>query len=195
MEDLIKEVRYLRDRQDIFDCVHLYSRGLDRHDVEILAKKVYHKDGLDEHGRAKFNDIVKFAEGMNTLHDAHYEAHQHHITNHNCDLDGDVAHCESYVIVTLLSKEPPQKVWLSGGRYIDRIERRDGCWKIALRTSVLEWAFEADGALFSDSAFTTFGFPKGIQSRDDPSYLRPLTVPPEVVAAYPNKFDVYFENS
>ena len=34
---LEKEVRYLSDRQDIFDCILRYTRGLDRLDDKILT--------------------------------------------------------------------------------------------------------------------------------------------------------------
>ena len=49
VQRLAAEVRELRDRQDILDCLTRYSRGLDRHDSELLAS-VYHGDAVDHHG-------------------------------------------------------------------------------------------------------------------------------------------------
>jgi hypothetical protein len=35
--DPARDLQYLLDRQAILDCVYQYSRGLDRHDVDILS--------------------------------------------------------------------------------------------------------------------------------------------------------------
>jgi hypothetical protein len=176
IEELIKAVQYLRDRQEILDCINRYSRALDRHDTEMMTTGVYHPDGLDEHGAARFNNPQAFMDWINEGHDRHFTAHHHHITVHNCDLDGDTAHTESYVILMLSPTfEPQKKNWILSGRYIDRLEKRDGKWKIALRTSVIEWAMEADDRLLRDPTFVSFGFKAGTHDRSDPSYDRPLT--------------------
>jgi hypothetical protein len=39
----------LVDRADILDCVQRYARGIDRHDVELVAS-CYHPDAIDDHG-------------------------------------------------------------------------------------------------------------------------------------------------
>jgi hypothetical protein len=62
------------------------------------------------------------------------------------------------------------------GRYIDRLERRDGAWKIAVRRSTVELAFTADASLVQSPFFTDLGYLKGTRDRDDPSYTRPLTI-------------------
>ena len=43
------DVQRLLDRQAISDCVHRYSRGLDRHDDAMVAS-CYWDDAIDEHG-------------------------------------------------------------------------------------------------------------------------------------------------
>ena len=48
------------------------------------------------------------------------------MTNHWIDIEGDAAVGESYVIAyQQIAGEEPQDV-MTGGRYIDRYERRDG---------------------------------------------------------------------
>jgi hypothetical protein len=64
---------------------------------------------------------------------------------------------------------------LAGGRYIDRLERRQGEWRIAAREVVIEWVVAADGA---QALFSIGAFPKGAWDRSDLSYRRPLEVQP-----------------
>jgi ketosteroid isomerase-like protein len=183
MNDLIVEVQYLRDRQDILDCINRYSRALDRHDRDMMLS-VYHEDGIDEHGDPQVNTPGDFFDWVNKVHEDNWTMHHHHVTVHNCDLQGDTAHCESYVIVSLSTKTEPQKVWITSGRYIDRLEKRKGQWKIAYRTSVLEWSFEADGSLFTNPAYSAYGFPMGTHDRSDRSYQRPLRLEAKKAAAF-----------
>ncbi len=41
LEQLARDVQYLKDRQAIEDCVHRHARGHDRFDVEIMTS-CYH---------------------------------------------------------------------------------------------------------------------------------------------------------
>ena len=173
LEQLRRDVQYVRDRLDILDCVNNQSRGHDRHDVELMTS-VYHDDGVDEHG-AVMNLGPEYGEWANRQHSAAFADHLHHITTHTCDIDGDVAHCESYVIGALVSRDG-MSTTLAGGRYLDRLERRDGAWRIALRRCTIEWAVPGRSILES-GAFA--GFLKGTWDTRDPSYARPLQLDTE----------------
>src|SRR5215470_12069157 len=120
--DTARDLQYLLDRQEILDCVYQYSRGLDRHDVEVLSD-AYHPDAIDHHG-GFVGYIPEFVQWGNALHEADYLAHTHNITTHNCEIDGDTAHAESYVMDTLLAPDTAT-VTVMGGRYVDRLERRE----------------------------------------------------------------------
>lgn len=65
--------------------------------------------------------------------------------------------------------------WLAGGRYLDRLERRDGEWRIALRTNVVEWSGTVPTMPlpFAEVA-DLFANGRPARSGDDPSYTRPL---------------------
>jgi ketosteroid isomerase-like protein len=167
------ELRELLDRQAIRDCVHRYARGLDRHDDEMIAS-AYHEGALDRHGDF-LGSVAEFIPWANALHAAEWVAHHHHLTTHNVELDGDTAHAETYCIGTFLRKDG-SAVDMAGGRYIDRLERRDGEWKIAAREVVIEWACAADAR---SSRFSTDPFPDGTWDTTDLSYRRPLTVDPD----------------
>ena len=169
LDQLRREVQYLKDRLAILDCVNNQSRGHDRHDVELM-KSVYHDDGVDEHGP----DVQRgpdYAEWANSVHSAVFADHLHNITTHTCEIDGDVAHCESYVMGAMLLRDG-KTLSLMGGRYLDRLERRDGVWRIALRRCTIEWATQGDASMLSSGAFQ--GFLKGAQDETDLSYSRPL---------------------
>jgi 3-phenylpropionate/cinnamic acid dioxygenase small subunit len=172
---LREQVQELLDRQAIHDVVLRYARGLDRHDHEIYAS-VYHEDGIDRHGEfiGRRDEFVKW--GIDLLA-SEWDAHTHFITNHRVDIDGDVAHSECYALFAQRRRDRPV-VDIGGARYIDRLERRNGEWRVAARECVIEWTAEANT--------TTFGgaetYRHGTWDRTDPSYERPFELPdPETV--------------
>jgi hypothetical protein len=173
LEDLRRDIGYLKDRTAILDCIARHSRGCDRHDGELL-NDTYHVDGVDEHGLA-INRGSEYAQWVNALHAATSQTHLHNVTTHTCDIDGDVAHAESYVLVTMLDPVGTTATVMCG-RYIDRLEKRDGAWKIAVRRATVELAFTADASLLQSPFFKDQRYLKGTRDRDDLSYERPLSL-------------------
>ena len=117
----------------------------------------------------------EYAAWANAVHGATSQAHMHHITTHTCKIDGDEAHAESYVLVALLAKDGKSATMMCG-RYIDRLERRDGAWKLAVRRATVELAFAADASLLQSEFFRNQRFIKGTRDRSDLSYERPLSI-------------------
>jgi hypothetical protein len=173
LEQLRSDVQYLKDRQAILDCIARHARGHDRHDIELLTS-AYHPDGTDEHGHA-INPGPKYGEWANAIHGAGSQLHTHNITTHICEINGDLAHCESYVIVLLLDKNGTTARMISG-RYIDRLEKREGQWKIALRRSTVDVLLAGDASVLKHPAFTAQGYTKGLWDKRDVSYQRPLSL-------------------
>ena len=93
-EELEAAVVRLQDRQSISDCLSRYSRAVDRLDRELLLS-VYHEDAIDDHG-VFVGGPEAFADWVIAMHTATHLSHQHCIFNSTVDLDGDVAHVESY---------------------------------------------------------------------------------------------------
>ena len=118
------DVQRLLDRQAISDCVHRYSRGLDRHDDAMVAS-CYWDDAIDEHGPFT-GSPQEFIAWANDLHSTSFRGHQHHITTQTVEIDGDTAHAESYILGVLTRKGDGEVSDIAGGRYLDRLERRDG---------------------------------------------------------------------
>lgn len=173
VQKLARDVQYLMDRQAILDVIAKHARGHDRHDVELLTG-AYHEDGVDEHGHA-INPGPNYAEWANAVHAAGSVLHTHNITTHVCEIEGDVAHCESYVIVALLNKDEKGARMISG-RYIDRLEKRDGAWKIALRRSTVDVLISGDASILKAPLFVQQGYSKGLWDKRDVSYQRPLSL-------------------
>jgi hypothetical protein len=171
--ELLSTVRYLKDRQDILDCIQRECRARDRQDSEQIAS-CWWPEGTDEHGSFIYH-MPDYPEQANAGHRAMFHMTSHNITNHLCEIDGDTAHCETYVIGGLR--------WLDGhatsiafGRYLDRLEKRNGEWRMLVRRCTLEMTADADPSWINGEAIR--GFLKPQWNKDDPSYERPYEAKP-----------------
>jgi len=173
LEQLKQDVQYLKDRTAILDCISKHARGHDRHDVEMITE-AYHQDGIDEHGLA-INPGPEYAAWANAAHSAGSLLHTHNITTHTCEINGNEAHCESYVLVLLLNNDG-ETARLISGRYIDRLEKRDGQWKIALRRTTVDVLLAGDASILKAPVFRDQGYTRGMRDKTDVSYQRPLTL-------------------
>lgn len=174
IDDLRVTVALLKARQDILDCITRECRGRDRQDVEQIAG-CWWEDGVDEHG-AIVTYAPDYPRRANMGHAANFHMTSHNITNHLCEIEGDVAHCETYVIGALHWLEG-DRTTLGIGRYVDRLERRNGEWRIAVRRCTIEATLDGNAGWVHSK--NVEGFLKGLWSRDDPSYERPLRWKPK----------------
>jgi hypothetical protein len=164
----VAAVRRLLDHQAIVDCITRYARGVDRSD-ESLVRSAYQPDAVEDHGAyiGGVDGLVRF------LAAAHrpFPAYQRYVTNHTIDIDDDraAAHAETYYLCLLRQKD--SGLLANGGRYIDRLERRSGDWRIAHRVVVMEWEGTIDGG----SPRYPVTLPAA-PAPDDLSYARPLAV-------------------
>ena len=167
----LARLEQLLDRQDILDCLVRFSRGMDRFDRELFLS-AFHLNAVISAGEfvGGPQDLYDWA---SQLHKQGQSATHHNLLNHSCDIDGEVAHTETYYL--FVGRNRDDSNWMAGGRYIDRVERRDGMWKITLRTNAIEWS-----GMVPTMDIPFAGVPdihlNGIPSRskEDPSYLRPL---------------------
>ena len=162
----IAALRGLLDRQAIIDCITRYARGVDRDDVDLI-RSAYHPDAVEDHG-AFVGEVDGLVDFLAMAHRP-FPGYQRYVSNFDIEIDGDVAHCESYYFC-VLRRDDKGRVLANGGRYVDRLERRDGQWRIARRVVVMEW----EGNMEGGAPRYPGELPR--RDRDDISYRRPLEV-------------------
>lgn len=130
-------LRELLVRQRIADLIATYMRGLDRQ-MPNLVRSVFHDDATTDYGSYKGgpDGFVDFAMGF--LKDQ--AANHHMIGQFQLSLEGDVGFGEVYFQAHhRISDGDQEKDFFVSGRYVDRYENRNGAWKIAHRTEVVDW--------------------------------------------------------
>jgi ketosteroid isomerase-like protein len=131
------EIQRLIDEAAIRRLIALYPRALDRHDHDLLAS-MFHPDAIDDHGPAN-GPVSNFLALMRERSRAgvHWT---HHYGNQIIELEGDTAFVETYCIALCrqgaVGEEGYGREILLRLRYLDRVEKRDGVWKIAHRKLV-----------------------------------------------------------
>jgi len=157
LEDLLAEAQ-IKD-------VHIrYCRANDRRD-EGLMRSCFHPDAVI--ALHKDLDVEGFiALGREIL--GQYVVTWHNTGNQLVEVRGDVAMAEHYTISShriAASADGPERDWIAHGRYIDRMERRDGVWKIARRKLVVDYTrMDPVGEAVSPASGG------GMRDRSDPSY-------------------------
>src|SRR3546814_9565762 len=81
-------------KQKIREVVTRYCRGVDRMDRDLFLS-AYHPDAIDDHGFVVAGPEAFWA-WVHHYHTTAQSTHQHIITNHSCELDGNIAHAETY---------------------------------------------------------------------------------------------------
>jgi ketosteroid isomerase-like protein len=167
------EARRLLDVLAIEELLRKYCRAVDRVDLELLTS-CYHTDAVDTHPGTTIEDqhnFISWAE--ETLSKWGPGGMMHFLTNIVVEVDGDVAWAESYFHAFHwgMPRTDPNKNYLGGGRYIDRLERREGLWKIVERNPLREFHL-----VYPEGSFFTFEDDSYSASRDrsDPSYERTI---------------------
>ncbi len=172
LAELQAAVAYLSARQQISDVYRRYMRGFDRNDVELLRSACW-PDVQINYG-PEVNTFDEFVARHLDAHTAHAASWGHLITNETVEIDGDIAHLETYVTGLFMpNADNGDESWFGvrplivGGRYIDRLDRLDGEWRIAVREFVPHFSAWLDGT-------PGLSWPDSRWSRSDLSYRRPL---------------------
>jgi hypothetical protein len=170
--ELVAKIRELSDRAEIHDCMQRYARGIDRQDRALL-RSAYHDGAVDDHV-GFIGEVDDFIDWVLAYH-ATQTRYQHYLLNHSADIDGDEAHSETYYLFVGTDREPANHITISGGRYVDRLERRDGRWAIVDRVCIVEFNAESESHITEEVLAMMVGMPLSRQDTTDPSYARPLS--------------------
>ncbi len=125
------------DREQIRDCIARLARGEDRRDPDLIRAS-YWPDSTTDYGMWS-GDFAAYLAWVVPGADA-IKVTQHVLGQSVVDLDGDVARVETHVnSYHRVDMGAGDRDTLIGGRYLDRMEKRDGQWRIAQRTMLYDW--------------------------------------------------------
>ena len=160
-----QKLQELIDHHDIRQVLYRYCRGIDRLDEELIAS-VYHEGSQDNHGNFQ-GEGATFAKYVIEALKAS-AATTHTLGQSLISVKGNKASSETY-IHAVHTREEGEETYLDhfSGRYVDKLERREGQWGIIDRVVVWDWSkTERIEAAF----YSRDDFPNGQRSRDDLCY-------------------------
>jgi hypothetical protein len=165
------DLQSLLDREAIRDVLMRYARGIDRCDRSLL-EGVYWPDAIDDHGNFR-GSAAEFIDWCLPLLRERMDQTSHMLGNILIQLDGDSAAVESYFEAYHRFRPEAGQPYdaVLGGRYIDRMEKRGGEWRIADRIAVYDWARDyPDSADWSSTDVIGLGLRIQSNRENDPSY-------------------------
>ena len=130
----VPNLEEMADRLAIIEIIHTYARGVDRADAGILKSTCWDDAELDYGGYKgpahAFCEMLP--DGLRMFLNT-----QHQISNTLIEISGNTANVESYL--TAHHRRPNDTEMTYIGRYLDRMEKREGVWKINFRQIVMTW--------------------------------------------------------
>lgn len=131
LDDLIAEA-------EIRDLQNTYCRAFDRVDMDLL-RSCFHADAELDFGfyQGGIDGFVEMSAAGMPL----YTSTTHFTGNQIVKVNGNNAWAEHYAITTLRmagDEHGPAREIVNNVRYVDRAERRDGDWRIARRTLLID---------------------------------------------------------
>ena len=152
---LMHELQILLDKQAITEVMMTYCRAVD-HLNEDAVRAIFHPESQHRHGFSGpssttdgSEDFVGYALGFLRA----FTRTHHQLGNIFIEIEdgGDVAFTEAYftafhrrrALGDPLAGEDATETemdYFVAGRYLDRLEKRDGVWKITHRTGLTDWA-------------------------------------------------------
>jgi hypothetical protein len=155
------------DHYEIRKTLSEYCQGCDRCDEPRMGS-VYAEDSFDDHGnfRAPGQEYVRLmtAEVLATT-----TSLAHLLGQSLIRVDGDEAGAETYFLAVLRTPREGggETCHQLGGRFVDRLSRTDGVWRIKHRTVVRDWSISLP---VEQDWVAENGLRDGARSDDDPAF-------------------------
>jgi hypothetical protein len=128
----------LADKQAITELIYTYCRAVDRLDAP-LGHSIFHEGAYADYSKGDYQGPGTGKIDHICEQHLHLTSHSHQVSNILIEVDGDEAGSESYVHGTMRFEEGGKHIQISvWGRYLDKWEKRDGCWGIVHRMVVFE---------------------------------------------------------
>lgn len=174
-----RSLEVLLDKQEIHELHARYCRGIDRMDPDLI-RSVFHEDATEHHPPWYEGSAIAYVDSAMAQAGGPQNGPWFHMfSNELIDVQGDVAYSEMYLF-NVNRIEDQGFDFILAGRYVERLERRNGEWRIAWRSRVTDITrVENVGKIwsttwpdFNDNIF-------GKRSGDDISYHIPRAEDPE----------------
>lgn len=137
MNAMTDDVKVFVEREKIRDCIARLARGEDRRDAARISA-CYWPDSTSDYGVFK-GDFAAYLAWVVPGSPA-IPVTQHVLGQSVIELDGDTALVETQVTsYHRIDMGAEHRDTVIGGRYLDRLEKRDGEWRIAERTMLYDW--------------------------------------------------------
>jgi hypothetical protein len=133
------QLQGLLDRQAITEVLYQYCRACDRAD-EVLLRACFHPGSEHRHGGFEGLSADFCSMAMRIIGAA--ATTKHVLSNVQIELDGESAVTESYYHAyhrVTNRRTGLEEDNFSGGRYLDRFERREGHWRIVRRVGLIDF--------------------------------------------------------
>jgi len=129
----------LIDKQAIAEVLYRYCRGCDRAD-EATLRACFHPESIHRHGgfQGTSSDFATLA--MKIIRAT--KLTKHLLTNVLIELDGELAASEAHYFAyhrQVDAKSGAERDYFTGGRYLDRFQKRGGEWKIIARVGLIDF--------------------------------------------------------
>jgi len=136
-------IENLLAKQEIYELNCRYMRSLDRLDANLMLAQFW-QDGCCEYGFFNGNPQQFAAFAMTALRD--HLANQHMMGQVLIEVEGDEAFGEVYFrAYHQVDTTEGLEDLVIAGRYLDRYVRRNGVWKFAYRSEVVDWSHSGPG--------------------------------------------------
>lgn len=176
---LLEKLHVMLDKDAIRDSIARFSHGIDRIDRDAL-ERAFWRDGNDDHFfyAGPVPDFIEWVAGVLEMMDQTF----HMLGQSMISVTGDRAEAETYTFAyhrlggERLGDGGPAGHFYDlalGARYVDKLEKRDGEWRILDRHTIYDWF-----RVFEDSFDPVDGFlgqgnvRTGKRVPDDPVYTR-----------------------
>ncbi len=144
-----------------------YCRGADRMDFELMRSCFHPEAVTDYFAETDLDGFIDMA--RRSL--PGFASTTHNTGNQLVEVDGDTACAEHYTLAThriAADDAGPERDLVTAVRYVDRLECREGDWRIARRRLVFDWGrVDPVGQMRYEPKSQP-----GSRDRSDPSYRR-----------------------
>jgi len=128
----------LIDEREIRQVLLRYFRGVDRCDVDLIDS-CFHDDASDDHGNW-IKHGSEIAPHIVALVSPGAAKAMHFVGNMLIEVEGETAFAESYVLAyRAYERDGVPCTRVRAVRFVDRLQKRDGMWRISERVVVDDW--------------------------------------------------------